>query len=281
MLRLLKNLICFAGMVCLGCAVGQMVIPWLTACAPEDDFAAAQLLLADLRDEGEGLWFRRNTIDPDRVYRALEARLPYAFTMHCRTLQDGSSELSLQVENRAAQEQAESFALGIVRSLQLDGMDTRARMLALHDWLIVNCAYDLSIGDDGALDGAAPPFTAAGALVNGTAVCMGYARAYQMLCSAAGIDTFFVVSETMNHAWNAIVLDGELLFVDCTYDDPVPDRPGVASHQYFLVDAQTLRRTHSWDEAFYEALCDKLEDLSYLEGPIGGKQLVLDGIGSG
>ena len=133
-------------------------------------------------------------------------------------------------------------------------MERRAQLLALHDWLVVNCAYDLSVGESEALDGASPPFTAAGALVGGKAVCMGYARAYQMLCSAVGIETFFVVSEGMNHAWNGVVLDGQLLFIDCTYDDPVPDRPGVAGHEYFLVDAQALRRTHTWDEEFYQVL---------------------------
>ncbi len=261
MLRLLKNLFWFAAMVWMGCLLGQVVVPWLTACAPEDDYAAARLLLDDFAGEGDGLWFRHDTIDLDRVYRALEAKFPYAFTMHCRTLRDGSSELSLEVGNQAAQAQAETLAEGIVRSLQLDGMDARARMLALHDWLVVNCAYDLSIDEDSALDGSSPPFTASGALVDGKAVCMGYARAYQMLCDAAGIETFFVVSEPMNHAWNVVRMDGELLFIDCTYDDPVPDRPGVAGHQYFLVDAEGLRKTHTWDEEFYESLCEKMSGL--------------------
>ena len=123
MLRLLKNLFWFAAMVWMGCLLGQVVVPWLTACAPEDDYAAARLLLDDFAGEGDGLWFRHDTIDLDRVYRALEAKFPYAFTMHCRTLRDGSSELSLEVGNQAAQAQAETLAEGIVRSLQLDGMD--------------------------------------------------------------------------------------------------------------------------------------------------------------
>lgn len=258
MLRLLKNLTWLAAGVCMGCLIARMAIPWLTANSPEDDYAAASLMLEHMAESGDGLWFRRNTVDPDRVYRAIEAQLPYAFTMHCKTLQDGSSELSLEVENRAAQEQAEGLARGIVEALQMDGMGVRARMLALHDWLVMNCAYDLSLGEAETLDGASAPFTAAGALVNGTAVCMGYARAYQMLCEAAGIETFFVVSEGMNHAWNGIVLDGELLFIDCTYDDPVPDRPGEAGHEYFLVDADTLRKSHTWDEEFYITLVDRL-----------------------
>lgn len=242
----------------MGVLVARMAIPWLTAEAPEDDYAAAQLMLEQiLSGDGDGIWFRRGTVDPDRVYRALEARLPYAFTMHCKTFQDGSAELSVKIENHAAQEQAEVLAQGIVNTLRLDGMEPRAKLLALHDWLVMNCAYDLSVEDGDTLDGSDRPFTAAGALLDGSAVCMGYARAYQMLCDAVGIETFFIVSEGMNHAWNGIVMDGELLFIDCTYDDPVPDRPGVAAHEYFLVDAPTLRESHTWDEAFYIALGEK------------------------
>ncbi len=259
MLRLIKTVCCVVSMICMGCVAGQMLIPWMGAQTPEDDYAAAQMLLDDFERKGDGLWFRRNTIDPDRVYRALEARLPYAFTMKCKTLHDGSAELTMEIGNRASQEQAETLARGIVQSLQLEGMDVRGQLLALHDWLVVNCAYDLSVEKTDTLDGSSPPFTAVGALVNGSAVCMGYARGYQMLCEAAGIETFFIVSERMNHAWNAVWLDGELLFIDCTYDDPVPDRPGVAGHQYFLINADGLRRTHIWDEAFYERLFQKLE----------------------
>lgn len=256
--KFLRYFACYAVVVSIGFFTGQVLLPWLWMCAPEDDYEAARLLLEDFWEDGSGLWFQRDTIDPDRVYRALETRLPYAFTMHCRTMQDGSEELSLEVENRAAQEQAEGLAAGIVQSLKLDGMDERAKMLALHDWLVMNCEYDLALADNSALDGSQPAFTAAGALVDGSAVCMGYARAYQMLCTAAGIETYFIVSEPMNHAWNAVQLDGELLFVDCTYDDPVPDRPGLAGHQFFLVDTETLRETHTWDETFYERLLEKL-----------------------
>lgn len=256
--KLIRTLSLYVLVAAMGCLIGQIVIPWLWARAPEDDFDAARMLLEDLREDGDGLWFRRDTVDADRVYRALETRLPYAFTMHCRTLQDGSAELSIEIENQAAQEQAEGLARGIVQSLRLEGMDERARLLALHDWLVMNCAYDMRLAESSTLDGAQPPFTAAGALVDGTAVCMGYARAYQMLCDAAGIETYFIVSEKMNHAWNAVRLEGELLFIDCTYDDPVPDRPGLAGHEFFLVDAAALRETHTWDEDFYEKLLEKL-----------------------
>lgn len=259
MLRILKLLLLLAVGACMGVVVSALMVPWLTANVPEDDYAAARLLLDHMESgETDGLWFRHDTVDPDRVYRAVEAQLPYAFTMHCKTMQDGSAELTIEIANRARQEQAEMFAQGIVRSLDLNGMDVRSKLLALHDWLIVHCAYDMSVEGVETLDGSDAQFTAAGALIDGSAVCMGYARAYQMLCSAAGIEVFFVVSEPMNHAWNGIVLDGQVLYIDCTYDDPVPDRPDIASHEFFLVDAPTLRETHSWDEDFYEVLCEKL-----------------------
>ena len=62
MLRLLKNLFWFAAMVWMGCLLGQVVVPWLTACAPEDDYAAARLLLDDFA--GDLTFFHINPVQP-------------------------------------------------------------------------------------------------------------------------------------------------------------------------------------------------------------------------
>lgn len=258
MKRFATHIICFFAVVFALYALGQLFMPVLGAEKPEDDFAAAELLLDEIQSGGDSLWFGKDTIEPDRVYRALEARLPYAFAMHCRVLQNGASELTVEIQNQAAQEQAETLAQGIAESLALEGLSDEEKLLALHDWLVANCSYDLTMTELETLDGSSPSFTAAGALVDGTAVCMGYARAYQMLCQAAGLDTFFVVSEEMNHAWNAIVLEGELRFIDCTYDDPIPDQGAEVSHEYFLLTAPELRKTHIWDEEFYAILSDKI-----------------------
>ncbi len=96
-------------------------------------------------------------------------------------------------------------------------------------------------------------FAADGALLDHKAVCAGYGRAYEMLCKAAGIQVIYVASEEMNHGWNAVRLGGTTYYIDCTFDDPIPDRGEYVSDQYFMLTGDELAQTHTWNEAFYEA----------------------------
>lgn len=96
--------------------------------------------------------------------------------------------------------------------------------LSIHDYLIVNSAYDDSLKNLGSYD----------LLVDGTAVCSGYTSAYQDLMLRAGIDCRYVVSKKMDHAWNLVKIDGAWYHVDLTWDDPTPNSAGYVSHQYFL-----------------------------------------------
>ena len=98
-----------------------------------------------------------------------------------------------------------------------------------------------------------------GALLDHKAVCAGYGRAYEMLCKAAGIQVIYVASEEMNHGWNAVRLGGTTYYIDCTFDDPIPDRGEYVSDQYFMLTGDELAQTHTWNEAFYEQLLDSLE----------------------
>ena len=58
--------------------------------------------------------------------------------------------------------------------------------------------------------------TAEGVLVDHTAVCAGYANAYRLLCTTAGIPCENIISTTANHEWNVCYLDGEWTYVDVT-----------------------------------------------------------------
>ncbi len=55
------------------------------------------------------------------------------------------------------------------------------------------------------------------ALCEGYTVCAGYAKAYELLMNAVGIDTMAVTSSS--HAWNLIRLNDSWYHVDCTWDD--------------------------------------------------------------
>lgn len=67
-------------------------------------------------------------------------------------------------------------------------------------------------------------YTAYGALVKGRSVCAGYANAFNMLCSACGLESAILSGPTKEnckcaHAWNMVKLDGEWYLVDVTWAD--------------------------------------------------------------
>lgn len=85
------------------------------------------------------------------------------------------------------------------------------KSLILHDRVCDAVVYEFSAHDQ----------TVIGSLLDGKAVCAGYAHAYQMLLQAVGIPCFFVsgTSQGQNHAWNLVQLDGEWYYTDVTWDD--------------------------------------------------------------
>ena len=145
--------------------------------------------------------------------------------------------------SRAAMEKADEILAQVVT----DGMSDYDIAKALHDYLVLNCAYDY----DNYLQGTIPSesYTAEGALLKGTAVCSGYASAYQLLMQRAGIPCEYVSGyATGNHAWNVVEIDGQWYHVDATWDDPVPDREGYVRYDYFLKSDSYMRanRHSSW-----------------------------------
>lgn len=110
------------------------------------------------------------------------------------------------------------------------------KVLFFHDYIINNCVYDTD-----AANGA----SAYGCLIEGKAVCEGYAKAMQVLCSAAGIECVPVTGHaayngnSQSHMWNLINIDGCWTHVDATWDDIESGPISAASYSYFgLTDAQ-------------------------------------------
>ncbi len=83
---------------------------------------------------------------------------------------------------------------------------------ALHDILAQNTAYEIS---------AKNAHNAYGALVEGEAVCEGYAKAFQYLLHRLGIQSAIVIGESRGvaHGWNIVKIDGDWYHVDLTWDD--------------------------------------------------------------
>lgn len=129
------------------------------------------------------------------------------------------------------------------------GQSDHDKVKAIHDYIVKNTAYDYNNYQENTVPDES--YTIIGTLLLRTAVCEGYTKSMQFLLNKVGIESIDV-SGTGNggaHAWNKVKIDGNWYNLDSTWDDPVPDRPGSASHKYFLVTDDYLARDHQWTQA--------------------------------
>ena len=141
----------------------------------------------------------------------------------------------------AAEEEAALLEAGRAALAQCvsDDMTDVEKITALHDWLCLHTDYGL----------APRAKTAYGALVNGSAVCTGYAEGLAFLAELAGLDAAVTYSEAVDHAWILVTLDGARYFCDSTWDDGKNAKLGLIRHQYMLFDEQNAGETnrYGWD----------------------------------
>lgn len=163
-------------------------------------------------------------------------------------------------------------------------MTAAEKALVLHDYLIVNTAYDSSL----------KKYNAYNCLVEGSAVCQGYALAYKYLMNKCGIECEVVSSTAMNHAWNYVKIGSDWYHVDVTMDDPMAldtsgtksDMMGKVTHNYLLISDAAIKKAayphKSWDAGELPAATSTTYDKFFWRDSeaqicyIGGKWYYLD-----
>lgn len=129
--------------------------------------------------------------------------------------------------SRAAFDNAAESILSIARSLPSDFEKEKY----VHDALAAKISYNL---------GAPMNQSAYSALVNGSTVCAGYARAFQYIMQKLSIPTYYCTGKAgENHAWNIIKLDDDFYNVDVTWDDT-----GKYKYDYFNKSDRDYASTH-------------------------------------
>ena len=119
------------------------------------------------------------------------------------------------------------------------------KVFYVHEWLVQNIAYDREHLSDDVQD----DHNLRGALLEGTAVCDGYAKTYALTLRKLGITGVLVTSRDIGHAWNMVELDGNWYQVDCTWDDPVDgsDQLGYCMHKHLLCTTEGMNTNHNDD----------------------------------
>ena len=116
-------------------------------------------------------------------------------------------------------------------------MTDAEKLMILHEELVAGVTYSMVTS----WNNGQGCYTAYAALVEGKAVCHGYALAFDLLAERLGIPTEFVASDALNHAWNLVYLGGKTYHVDCTWDDM--DVAGEVLHRNFLLSDSGIRGT--------------------------------------
>lgn len=153
--------------------------------------------------------------------------------------------------------------LDIAAENALEGATTVAgeydAVMRIHDYLIDNCEY--VVGDENDYSS-----TAYGCLVEKKANCEGYAKAFGLLASEAGVKNVLVTGITdkgENHAWNQVLVNGSWYNIDVTWDDI--GVVGNAGRLYFLCNDMDFGRTHVPDGKYFEPfVCDDSEENFYV-----------------
>lgn len=160
----------------------------------------------------------------------------------------GGDELTLRLS--ALDASVEKYLAGVD-----DTISEYDRAKVIHDRIVANVQYDSAPSNAD---------TVYGALVEGRALCSGYAKAYQYLLRKVGIEAELVYGTAggIKHAWLLVKLDGEYYYSDVTWDDPLDTDDDdntidslplrVINYAYFNATTEQLKKTHIIeDEALY------------------------------
>lgn len=157
-----------------------------------------------------------------------EGRVAYAscFNMYYSITKSGKTVQTIKLENIDSGYVDRYYALqAIVDDIkeQAADMTDLEKVILAHDYVASRCTYSTS----GNLT-----YTAAGALVNGKALCAGYARAMVLLLQEMGIESKMITNKS--HAWVALELNGNWYHADPTWDNTRSKQSGEVSHEFLL-----------------------------------------------
>ena len=137
----------------------------------------------------------------------------------------------------------------VIRSLNLDGKSDYDKFKAVTNWIVSNVRYD----DD---NETKYQHDLTGAVLDGLAVCDGYAGTFYYMANAVGLNALFedgiTNSNRIRHAWNLVQIDGTYYYVDPTNayfkEDGEPGRELLLGQKYlfslYTPDNTTIEDTY-------------------------------------
>lgn len=158
----------------------------------------------------------------------------------------------------------------VIKSLNLDGKSDYDKFKAVTNWIVSNVRYDDNNETKYQHD-------LTGAVLDGLAVCDGYAGTFYYMANAVGLNALFedgiTNSNRIRHAWNLVEIDGTYYYVDPTNayfkEDGEPGKELLPGQKYlfslYTPDNTTIEDTYkniSQDDYLKEhSICKGNHDL--------------------
>lgn len=100
-----------------------------------------------------------------------------------------------------------------------------------------------------------------GALIQGSAVCDGFSKAFKMIMDEINVATILINGETTDlHAWNIIFLDGDAYHIDVTSGkQEVNENEYIINYVYFNLTDQEIEETHEILNKESLPVCDSIK----------------------
>lgn len=176
--------------------------------------------------------------------------LTLTYELHYYTTADQEAEVTAAVSN-------------VLQALDLYNATDYQKIKGIYDYICENVTYDHDNLND---DSYTLKYTAYAAIVNGTAVCQGYASLFYRMALALGLDCRVVsgISNNENHGWNIVRLNGYYYNMDATWDSELS---AGQAYRYFLRGSRNFAdhtRHSQYDTAdFHIAFPMSVADYTY------------------
>ena len=213
-------------------SVDTVYAPNITTTGSLSDYQITQAVEAYKNDHPETFWLKGSSLF-----------VPYGDTT--------SVKLDYTVQNDKLIAAKKKFDTAVTSALKkLPSGNDFEREEYINNYIIDNCKYDDAAAENNDVQGNEND--AYGALVDGKAVCEGYARAFQLLCNKANIDSVLLsgIADSDNHAWNGVKIGGDWYQIDVTWDDV--DDFIYDSHEYFNLTDSLMYEEHTLSPKYSE-----------------------------
>ena len=169
----------------------------------------------------------------------------YKASIGIRTASDGNKLITARITMTYHSSQAQEAELDQAVDAFLATVDTAAsdyqQIKTVYDYICANVTYDYDNLND---DNYNLKYTAYAAMINGTAVCQGYAVLFYRLALELGIDARLIAGSSkgdgnQDHGWNIVCLNGKYYNLDATWD------AGETSYSWFLQSEEHFTRNYT------------------------------------